>query len=409
MGSSPSRTLVLGVTGGIAAYKAAEVVSSLRKHGVCVYVIMTRNAQHFISPVTMQQLSGNPVATEMFVEKQTESIPHIDLGQKGDLFLVAPATANIIAKFAAGIADDLVSTTFLANTAPVLIAPAMNTRMYEHRSVQRNIATLKEWGCEFIEPETGRLACGEVGTGRLASVERITERCLQELSASRDLDGYRVLVTAGGTREPIDPVRYICNAASGKMGHAVAAAAQKRGADVVLVTASTTCPVPQGVQSIHVDTAADMREMVLAEYDKADIIIKAAAVSDFRPRDVSQQKIKKAAGKELVLTLEENPDILAELGEKKKLGQVLIGFAAETENIIANARKKLTDKNLDVVVVNDVTQPGAGFGCDTNIVQILRRDGSVRSLPCMSKLAIADHVLDEALLAIGQSGVQDGS
>lgn len=388
------KTVVIGVSGGIAAYKAVEVVSRLRKLGASLYVIMTRAAANFVTPVTFREISGNPVVVDMWAEPKNWNVEHIALATKADLFLIVPATANIIGKVAGGIADDMLSTTLIATKAPVLFAPAMNSNMYLNPIVQKNIRELTALGYQFIAPATGMLACGVEGPGRLQEPAVIAERVADVLTAAQDFAGRTILVTAGGTIEPIDPVRYIGNRSSGKMGYALARNAAKRGAAVTLVSGPSALTAPDNTELIRVETAEQMRAAVLERFDHADIIIKAAAVADYRPRETAPHKIKKT-GEPLVITLEKNPDILSELGQMKKPGQILVGFAAETQNLIDNAREKISKKNLDMIVANNVALSGAGFNADTNIVKLLYKDGNMEELPKMSKDEVARIILDK--------------
>ncbi|WP_422448235.1 bifunctional phosphopantothenoylcysteine decarboxylase/phosphopantothenate--cysteine ligase CoaBC [Thermoanaerobacterium sp. DL9XJH110] len=388
--------ITMGVTGSIAAYKAVELVRLLKKKGADVQVIMTKSACEFIKPLTFQVVSRNPVITDMFEKPYYWEVEHVALADKADLFLVAPATANIIAKIAAGIADDMLSSTILATRAKVLIVPAMNVHMYENPVTQKNISYLRSLGFEIMEPAEGALACGYAGKGRFPEPGEILKRIEALMGKRRDFHNKKILVTAGPTREPIDPVRYISNRSSGKMGYALAEAAVLRGGNVVLVSGPTNLEPPAGLYKfIPVETAREMQKAVLENFSWADVIIKAAAVADYRPKNYSTEKIKKRDG-ETNLELVKNPDILQELGEKKTT-QVLIGFAAETEDLEENAVKKLNNKKLDFIVVNDVTQEGAGFGSDTNIVKIIHRDGRVEAFPRMSKKDVADIILDRAL------------
>ncbi|MBP2650172.1 MAG: coaBC [Firmicutes bacterium] len=387
------KKVVVGVSGGIAAYKAVEVVSRLKKAKAEVRVIMTRSATEFVTPLTFREISGNPVASDMWREPKTWNVEHIAMANWADLFLIVPATANIIGKMASGIADDMLSTTVMATKSPVMLAPAMNTNMYTNPVVSANLSRLAELGYYIIPPATGMLACGVEGPGRLPEPELIVAEAAQLFTERQTLAGKKVLVTAAGTREPIDPVRYIGNRSSGKMGYSLAAAAAKRGATVVLVSGPSGLSQPENVLLKKVETAAEMRQAVLAEYDDADIVIKAAAVADYRPSVVSEQKIKKNDGT-ITLVLEKTSDILAELG-REKTHQILIGFAAETQDLLTNATVKLTKKNLDMIVANDVTVPGAGFDADTNIVRVLYRDGRSEELPQMSKESLAGHLLDK--------------
>lgn len=386
------KSVVVGVCGGIAAYKVVEVVSRLKKLGADVDVIMTANAQKFVTPLTFRSLSHRPVVTDMFDEPEYWDIKHISLAKKADLFIIAPATANIIGKLASGIADDMLSTTVVATKAPVLIVPAMNHDMYANEIVQQNIGKLKKLGYIFMEPETGVMAEGSSGKGRLPEPRSIVDTAVGLLKPVCDLKGLRLLVTAGPTRENIDPVRYISNYSSGKMGYAVAQAAADRGADVVLVSGPVSIGVPDSVKMIPVNTAVEMRDAVLKEFPDCDAVVMAAAVADYRAAEVSELKIKKA-DEELVIRLEKNPDILKELGNIKG-DKILAGFCAETDHLVDNALKKVGTKNLDMIVANDVTMEGAGFGTDTNIIKIIKKDGVVIDLPLMSKLAAAHKVLD---------------
>jgi len=386
------KCVVLGVTGGIAAYKAVEVASRLRKLGATVYVVMTRAAANFVTPLTFREISGNAVVTSMWDEPKQWNVEHIALATRADLFVIAPATANVIGKLAAGIADDMLTTTVMATKAPVLLAPAMNSGMYLNPVVQANIARLAGLGYHVLPPDEGLLACGVEGPGRLPEPEVIVARAAALLGAGGDLAGRKVLVTAGPPREAIDPVRYISNHSSGKMGYAIAAAARARGADVVLVTGPTALTPPPGVRTVPVETAAEMLAAVLAEYDDCDAVVKAAAVADYRPVAPAEHKIKKH-DEEMTLTLTKNPDILAELGRRKR-HQVLVGFAAETRDLAANAGAKLAKKNLDMIVANDVTVPGAGFGADTNVARLLYRDGRTEELDLMAKSELAGVILD---------------
>ena len=401
------RSVVVGVCGGIAAYKVVEVVSRLKKMGAEVDVIMTANAQKFVAPLTFRSLSHRPVVTDMFSDPEYWDIKHVSLAQKADLFIVAPATANIIGKLAAGIADDMLSTTLVATKAPVLIVPAMNHDMYSNAVVQRNIETLKELGYIFMEPDTGRMAEGSSGKGRLPEPSAIVEKAVSILKPARDLDGIRMIVTAGPTRENIDPVRYISNYSSGKMGYAVAQAAHERGADVLLISGPVELEGPDGVRLIRTSTAEEMEEAVLGNFENCDMVIMAAAVADYRPAEVSGTKIKKNDD-EMVLRLRKNPDILKKLGTIKG-NRTLVGFSAETDNLAENAAKKLESKNLDMIVANDVTMEGAGFGTDTNIVRMIKRDGTVVVLPLMSKLSVAHRILDEVRGMAAGSGQGSGN
>ena len=387
----------MGVTGGIAVYKAVDLVSRLRKQGCQVRVVMTEHAQQFVTPLTFKEISGNQVAVSMWSSNQEFNVEHIALANWADAFVVAPATANILAKMAYGLADDLLSTTLLAAQAPIVVCPAMNTGMYENAATQENIAKLQGRGVTVMPPAVGKLACGTSGAGRLPEPQEIVE-FLSAFFAKRegDLCGLKVLVTAAGTREPIDPVRYVGNRSSGKMGYAVAQMAAERGAEVLLVSGPSALAIPANVKAVKVETTNEMLEACLAAYDDVDIVVKAAAVADYRPRDVADQKIKKKTDDALTVVMDKNPDILKTLGGKKT-HQVLVGFAAETQNLLEKARDKVVKKNLDMIVANDVTAAGAGFNADTNIVKFLFANGEVRSLEQMPKVDVANCILDEAL------------
>ncbi len=391
--SLKGKSCVVGVCGGIAAYKVVDVVSRLKKLNAEVDVIMTAAAQEFVTPLTFRSLSHRPVVTDMFGEPEKWDVRHISLAQKTDLFLLAPATANIIGKLAAGIADDMLSTTVMASKAPVLIVPAMNYNMYANPIVQQNIEKLKKLGYFFMEPDTGRMAEGTSGKGRLPEPPVIVERVCAMLRPKRDLEGLNILVTAGPTKEALDPVRYLSNHSSGKMGYAVAQAAVERGADVVLVSGPVAIEKPQGVKFIGVTSAAEMYDAVMEQFKSCDVVIMAAAVSDYKAAAVAELKIKKVED-DLTLQLVKNVDILKELGKIKE-DKILAGFSAETDNLLENSGKKVEEKNLDLIIANDVTMEGAGFGTDTNIIKILRKDGSVTDFPIMSKLSAAHCVLDE--------------
>ncbi len=387
------KNIVLGVTGGIAAYKSAEVVSRLRHQGANVHVIMTKNATEFIAPLTFRTLSANPVAVDTFSAPEAWNVEHVALAKLADIFVIAPATANILAKMACGIADDMLSTTVLATKAPVLAAPAMNTGMWTAEATRRNVETLRERGVEFAGPGTGILACGDEGAGRMSEPAEIVKRIEELLSRKTDLQGLKILVTAGATRERLDPVRFLTNDSSGKMGFALAEAARDRGAEVTLVKAATTAPVPAAIRIIPVESARDLLAAMKKEAPKQDVVIQAAAVADYRPAAVSKTKIKKKAGEPMVLTLEENPDVAKAIGQIKKEKQTLVGFAAETDHVESHAEAKLKAKNLDMIVANDVTKPGAGFNTDTNIAVLITKDEK-RELPLMSKRQLADVILD---------------
>lgn len=389
------KKILLCVTGGIAVYKAAALTSKLVQAGAQVKVIMSESAAKFVAPLTFHALSRNDVYTDTFDEKIPGAIAHIDLADWPDLVICAPATANTIGKLAAGIADNMVTTTLLASVAPVWIAPAMNVHMYGHPAVIRNIETLHGFGYRFIEPGEGFLACGYVGKGRLEEPERIVELAASFFAEEKgNLAGRTVLVTAGPTRERIDPVRFISNDSSGKMGYAIAEEAFREGARVILITGPVGIEPPKGVQVVKVESAEEMYEEALRYFEEADIVIKSAAVSDYRPKTAYAYKVKKQPGDEM-LELERTKDILMELG-KRKTRQVLVGFAAETNNVEEYAKRKLAAKNADMIVANDVTASGAGFGTDTNIVTLYKRDGSGESLPLMTKHEVARRVLQEA-------------
>jgi phosphopantothenoylcysteine decarboxylase/phosphopantothenate--cysteine ligase len=390
------KNIVIGVTGGIAVYKAIDVVSKLKKLGANVHVIMTEAASNFVTPLTFQEISANPVVTSMWQENTTWNVEHIALANLADLVLVVPATANIIGKIANGIADDMLSTTIMATKAPVFFSPAMNTNMYLNDIVQNNLNTLYKYGYRMITPAIGALACGTSGIGRLPESEVIIECIKQYFMHSTQLKDKKVLVTAAGTIEPIDPVRYIGNRSSGKMGYAIAKEAMNRGAKVVLVSGPTSISAIAGVKLIKVETARQMREYVLQEFTDSDITIKAAAVADYRAKEIETNKIKKT-GDTLTLVLEKNPDILLELGNLKKNNQFLVGFAAETQDLIKYAKDKMKRKNLDMLVANDITMENAGFNTDTNIVKLLYKNGGIEDIPQMSKTSLAKIILDKIL------------
>ena len=386
------RQILLGVAGGIAAYKAVELLRLLVKAGAQVHVLMTRHAQEFVTPLTFQTLSGNPVHLELFNLIQEREIGHIALADRADLCIVAPATANVVGKVANGIADDLLTTTLMATKAPVLFVPAMNVNMWENPLYQENQARLVRHGYHFMAPAVGELACGWEGQGKLPEPAAIFDYA-QDLLGNGELSGRTVLVTAGPTREELDPVRYLTNHSSGKMGYAVARAARNRGARVILVSGPVELAAPQKVEVVAVTTAREMHAAVMAHCDQADVIIKAAAVADFRPAERSSAKLKKGRSDPGTLTLIRNPDILADLGGRRGPA-LLVGFAAETGDLVANARKKLQEKGLDLIVANDVTVPGARFGQETNIVRLIDRDGTVEELPCLPKQEVANRLLD---------------
>jgi phosphopantothenoylcysteine decarboxylase/phosphopantothenate--cysteine ligase len=393
-GMLSGRRIMLGVSGGIAAYKAVDVLRRLRELGAEVRVVMTRNATRFVAPLTFSALSGSPVLSDEFAEGTWGPMGHIAVTDGIDLALVAPATANIIGKAASGIADDALSTALMAAACPVIMAPAMNERMFRNPILQRNITALKSSGVRFVEPEEGVLACGTSGQGRLASLERIIQAATAAL-APKDLVGVAVLVTAGPTREAIDAVRFISNPSSGKMGYALAAAARDRGAEVTLISGPTYLAPPEGVSHHAVTTAAEMSQAVRENARGCQIIIMAAAVSDFRPKERSSKKIKKESAAPII-TLERTDDILQGLGAEKE-GRILVGFAAETENVVENAREKLLRKNLDLIVANDIAQPGAGFSSDTNAAVMIDRTGAVTDLPLREKTELAITIIDRVV------------
>ncbi|HEY0079373.1 MAG TPA: bifunctional phosphopantothenoylcysteine decarboxylase/phosphopantothenate--cysteine ligase CoaBC [Pyrinomonadaceae bacterium] len=415
------RRVALGISGGIAAYKAAEVLRGLQRAGCTVRVGMTRRACEFITPLTFRALSGAHVVVDDYAPDNPDPIAHITFSQTVDLFLVAPATANIIAKFANGIADDFLTSTYLASNAPVLIAPAMNTTMWNHPATQRNLRRLRDDGVRIVEPDAGEMACGTFGPGRLSEPEIIVRAALDMLRAANpaganspnaghliaprsadsngdatlDLAGERILITAGATREEIDPVRFLSNRSSGRMGFALAEAARARGAEVTVVAGVTSAPVPEGVRILRVMSAEEMRETVVGEIERASVFIAAAAVADYRPAARAANKIKKS-GETLTLALEPTPDVLAEVARTRRDGLLVVGFAAETDDVLRHAREKMARKNLDAIVANDITREGAGFDTDTNLVTLLSRDRDMPlELPLLSKLDAAHRILDE--------------
>ncbi len=392
--------IVFGVTGGIAAYKAVEAVRQLVLRGCDVKVVMTEHATRLVGPETFRAVSGNPVAVSLF-DAEGKPIEHIYLARDADLVIVAPATANLLAKMAHGIADDLLTTTLLATRAPVLLAPAMNNLMYRHPATQHNLRLLRERGVHFVGPESGALACGEEGEGRMAEPQQIVDAAMGIFALEGDLSGKRVLVTAGGTREPLDPVRYIGNRSSGKMGYALAAASRRMGAEVTLVSGPTHLQPPAGVELVRVETAAEMREAVMAVAPGCDAVIMAAAVADFAPRESSGDKIKRRGKESLTLELVRTPDILGELSEGRAAGQVLVGFAAETGDLLARAREKLGAKGVDILVANDVSLPGSGFDADYNRAVLLFRDGTERALDLMPKAELAALIMREVAGLLG--------
>lgn len=386
------KCVVVGVSGGVAVYKALDVISRLRKKDVEVHVIMTKSATEFVTPLSFQSLSQNMVITDMFAEPKAWEIQHISLAKKADLMLIVPATANIIGKVANGIADDMLSTTIMATKAPVVFCPAMNTNMYENPIVQRNISLLKELGYEFIEPASGRLACGDEGKGKLQDTEIIAEEILRRLHSTKDLLGKKVVVTAGPTMVPIDPVRILTNRSSGKMGYSIAEEARDRGAEVVLISGPTSLRKPNGIKVIDIKTNEDMFNAIKNEFKDADIVIKSAAVADYKAKNYSNEKIKKT-GDDLNLIFERDRDILKTLGDMKE-NQILVGFAAESSNLKENAKGKLERKNLDYIVANDISKPETGFASDENKVTIISKSGEEVSLEKMSKREVAKNIFD---------------
>ena len=391
------RRIVLGVTGGIAAYKACDLVSRLRKQGAQVRVVLTAHAAKFVPPLTFETLSGSPACVDTFAPRA--EMEHIALSKWAELFLIAPATANMIAKLACGIADDLMSTTALAMTCPVMVCPAMNANMYRHPATQANLKTLARRDVRLVGPASGHLACGDDDIGRMVEPAQIVE-AVAGVFAPGDFDGVRVLVTAGPTVERIDPVRYITNRSTGKMGYAIAEAARDRGAEVILVSGPVNLERPAGVERVNIESSAELCEAVLARGDWADVVIQAAAPADFRPANIADHKIKKT-GAGMTLTLENTTDIAAELGRRKRDGQILVAFAAETDDLLDNARGKLLRKNADLVVANDVSRKDAGFGADTNAVTLITREDA-RELPLMSKREAADGILDRVAELMGR-------
>ena len=386
------KTVLLGVTGSIAAYKIASLASMLRKQHADVHVLMTKNATNFIHPITFETLTGNKCIVDTFDRNFSFEVEHISLAKKADVVLVAPASANVIGKLANGIADDMLTTTILACTVPILISPAMNTHMYENPIVQDNLKRLQHYGMQIIDPASGMLACQDVGRGKMPEPELLYQYICREIAFSKDWKGKRVLVTAGPTQEKIDPVRYITNHSTGKMGYAVARAASYRGAEVTLVSGPTALPYPEFVRTIPVQSAQEMYEAVLSHAGKQDLIIMSAAVADYRPCKIHEEKIKKA-DENLSLSLEKTKDILQTLGSRKNPDQILCGFSMETEHMIENSRKKLQKKNLDLIVANNLKESGAGFGVDTNVVTLITEEGE-QALPQMTKDQVAHKILD---------------
>ncbi|PKM77751.1 MAG: bifunctional phosphopantothenoylcysteine decarboxylase/phosphopantothenate--cysteine ligase CoaBC [Firmicutes bacterium HGW-Firmicutes-15] len=393
------KTVGIGITGGIASYKIADLVSKLKKDDLDVIVMMTEGASKFITPLTLKTLSGREVVTDLWTESLEWKVQHIGVAEQLDLLVIAPATANFIAKMAHGLADDLLSTVVVANTAPVLVVPSMNTNMYNNPIVQDNINTLVNYGYHFMDPDSGVLACGVSGKGRLPEIADIYQQIIALLSPNNDLFGKRIMINAGTTCEDIDPVRFISNRGTGKMGFALAREAAQRGADVILVSGPSPLSAPPNVKHVSVWSAQEMCEIMLKYQSACDVIIGAAAVGDFRIANVAEQKMKKTEDKSRKLTLElvENPDILKELGKRKQDNLIMVGFAAETENVLENARKKLVSKNLDLIVANDVTMEGAGFATDTNIVTLINRAGELVALPKMSKDMVAAAIIDRVV------------
>ena len=389
------KTVLLGVTGGIAAYKAAALASSLVKLGACVEVIMTENATKFITPLTFEQLTGNRTITDTFDRNFVHHVEHVSLAQRADLVIVAPATANICAKFAHGLADDMLTTTVLACSCPKLIAPAMNTGMYENPVTQDNLAKLRHYGWQVIDPACGRLACGAVGAGKLPEPEELTQYVLRAIALPHDLEGKTVLVTAGPTQEALDPVRYLTNHSTGKMGYAIAKMAMLRGARVILISGPCQIAPPPFVTTVNVQSAKEMFEAVEAHYEQADYIFKAAAVADYTPAAYQDDKMKKA-DTDLSIPLERTRDILKFLGENRKAHQVICGFSMETRDLLENSRAKLEKKNVDMICANNLKVEGAGFGVDTNVITLITKDGH-QALPLQSKESAANAILDKAL------------
>jgi len=389
-----NKNIIIGVTGGIAIYKTLDLISKLKKENANVEVIMTKAATEFITPLTFQTMSQNRVHFDMFGLVNEMEVEHISLAKKADVILVAPATANTIGKIANGIADNLLTTVIMATSKKVVFAPAMNTQMYKNPILQNNISRLRELGYEFINPGEGRLACGDEGTGKMAEPLQIIEY-LKSFFTEKDLIGKKIIITAGPTQEAIDPVRYITNRSSGKMGYAIAKEASRRGADVVLIAGPTDLDIPDGVKFERITTTQEMLEKINLYFDDADVLIKAAAPSDYKPTHFSDKKIKKEIGKDIMeIDFEKNPDIAAYFGAKKKKNQLIVGFAAETDDLLENATKKIQTKNLDFIIANDVTMEGAGFEVDTNIVSIIYKDGTIENLPIMEKSELAKIIID---------------
>lgn len=389
-----NKNVVIGVTGSIAAYKIASLCSMLKKRGANTTVIMTKNALNFINPITFETLTGNKCLVDTFDRNFQYDVEHVELAKAADVFLIAPASANVIAKAANGIADDMLTTTFLASECPKIVSPAMNTRMFNNPITQDNMKKLEHYDIRVIKPATGYLACGDVGEGKMPEPEELLEHIIYALT-KKDLVGKKILVTSGGTKEKLDPVRFITNNSSGKMGFAIARAAYLRGADVTLVYGNVSVPIPIGPKLVKIESAADMADAVKSVYKDMDIIIKAAAVADYTPETVSDEKVKKKDD-DLSLPLKRTEDILGFLGKNRREGQFLCGFSMETENMLENSKAKLTKKNVDMIVANNVKVSGAGFGTDTNVVTFIKKD-SVEELPIMTKEEVADRILDEVL------------
>lgn len=394
------KTVLLGVTGGIAAYKAAALASALVKQHAAVEVVMTHNATQFITPLTFEQLTGRKTIVDTFDRNFVHQVEHIALADRTDLVIIAPATANVCAKLAHGLADDMLTTTALACRCPKLIAPAMNTNMYENPVTQDNLAALRHYGWEVIEPASGRLACGATGKGKLPEPEELLQYILKHLAFPKDLAGKKVMVTAGPTQESIDPVRYLTNHSTGKMGYALARMAMLRGADVTLISGPTAIAPPPFVTVVPVTSAQDMFEAVVAHFDESDFVFKAAAVADYTPAEYSDQKVKKKDG-DLSIPLKRTQDILSYLGQRKRAGQIVCGFSMETQDMVKNSREKLQKKHLDMICANNLKVAGAGFGVDTNIITIITRNDT-RELPMLSKEAAASAILDQAIRLAGE-------
>lgn len=395
------KKIILGITGGIAAYKACDITRRLKKLGAEVVVVMTENAKKFITPLTLETLSENEVVTEMFPKRRFVGVRHVDLAGWADLILIAPATANVVGKIRSGIADDILTTIVISSKAPVLIAPAMNVNMYENPIFQENLSCLGKLGYRFVEPEVGELASGIVAKGRLAEPKTIVAEAVKLLTRKRDLEGKSIVVTASRTEEPLDPVRYLSNRSSGKMGFAIACEACQRGAKVTLISGPSSLSCPSGVNFVQVKTAKEMLAAVRSAFRKADALIMAAAVSDFSPSAISKEKIKKGE-EEILLKLRPTVDILKEMGNKKK-NKILVGFSLETEDEIKNAKKKIAEKNLDLIVVNNPSVPGAGFEVDTNQVTLIDKRGTTEKLPLLSKQEVATKMVDKVKLLLRKS------